>query len=961
MSPLGLVFDDVGSENSDLWNALVRDLRGFPAVYFLGSVRQEDVSFVTNHSDTEFISIVLDEDLAEAIWKRLYAENQTSWPHWREPFEESKGLMLEYVHLLTQGRRLAAVIGEQIRMRELQGRNDELRILRSAAVICARGGEVAAARLFEHLDLRPDVANRAIRRLIDEHLVRESRPGVLGGLHTLRSDALVKASHDETVFLASDTLWKSLSATTNERLPRVVQSVLADAGADDEPHSLRKLAIMLGNSDDIDQWTAILTGLGLATLERHVTSFISMLEQHGVERAHWSLASMCADPELDVSFLSESKQLRSLRKAVLAFRSLPKDDLRAACLRHLPEGSGPSHSGGVVETNKLLSCLVPICGGMPIQPIAPRLDFLADGDLNIRQISRLLSTAYLIDPDLAQSLVDSFGGEQALFDSFHIQTAWTTPPTIECAGTHGRTVRSNWHLAAGQHQPDPHESICEICETLIALSPKSDAAASDAVDPMGRVLAVGDHKPYSKNMPRANIPAKARVAWNVAFRQMLQARAAADSLTGYTQQMASLVRRTEIAFRSMTEKWVKAKHISNAQALEITRIVDAVNVLAYSPPETPPSAMTEPVQAGKADSLGTLLTSVLGNLVGRLFGRKASKAAATFAGSLAGQAREHRESGIWRTISSPPLADLDKLSERLVEVSYVLHEMAHDSGPDVGQRIARRARKARLGKAVRTVARHCRLLAEERFDNRLRGLENTLSERGWSARCVSRLINECDTHHWPPRQVAVLVEIEDLESQWAGFADEVVSVGRQHLKNDWPFVAVPVMNEKLLAPLALRSSSHMPLHDSDFVRDWSDCIDEPMFSSSLGTSFDAALVACMHISAIIASRGLQDLHPEEHEILSKAVDGFKRNYEIVANSYDLTKSEHSALALDYLDRSWNRVVDEFEDRKAGKQVKNPLCMTEYSAIAGNECEHAIELAATRLLMLQSECSNAHGA
>lgn len=258
----------------------------------------------------------------------------------------------------------------------------------------------------------------------------------------------------------------------------------------------------------------------------------------------------------------------------------------------------------MVETNKLRSCLVPICGGVPVQRIASRLDLLADSDPDIRQISRLLSTAYLIDPDLAQSLVDSFGGEQALFDLCHAETAWTTPPTIECAGTHARTVRSNWHLAADQHQPDPHETVCEICETLIALSPESDAAASDAVDPMGRAFAVGDHKPWSKNMPRANIPAKARVAWNVAFRQMLQARAAADSLTGYTQQMASLVRRTEIAFRSITEKWARAKHTSNAHALEIARIVDAVNVLACTAPETPPSAMTEPVRAGKADTLG---------------------------------------------------------------------------------------------------------------------------------------------------------------------------------------------------------------------------------------------------------------------------------------------------------------------------------------------------------------------
>ena len=171
----------------------------------------------------------------------------------------------------------------------------------------------------------------------------------------------MKASHDETVYLSADTLWRSLPATTSETLPRVVQSVLADSGADNEPQLLQKLADMLGNSHDIDQWAAILTGLGLATLERHVASFMSMLEQHGVQRAHWSLASMFADPQLDVPVLSESEQLTSLRNAVFAFREMPKHDLRAACLKQLPEEIEPPRNDSISQTNRLLSCLVPIC------------------------------------------------------------------------------------------------------------------------------------------------------------------------------------------------------------------------------------------------------------------------------------------------------------------------------------------------------------------------------------------------------------------------------------------------------------------------------------------------------------------------------------------------------------------------------------------------------------------------
>ena len=138
-SPFGLVLDEVASANSNLWNVLVRELRGIPALYFLGSVRQEDVHLIANQSDTDFIQVVLDEDLAETVWHKLRARSHTSWTHWREPFEQSNGLMLEFVHLLTQGQRLAAVIEEQVRQREREGRNDELKIVRSAAVICAHG------------------------------------------------------------------------------------------------------------------------------------------------------------------------------------------------------------------------------------------------------------------------------------------------------------------------------------------------------------------------------------------------------------------------------------------------------------------------------------------------------------------------------------------------------------------------------------------------------------------------------------------------------------------------------------------------------------------------------------------------------------------------------------------------------------------------------------------------------
>ena len=84
--------------------------------------------------------------------------------------------------------------------------------------------------------------------------------------------------------------------------------------------------------------------------------------------------------------------------------------------------------------------------------------------------------------------------------------------------------------------------------------------------------------------------------------------------------------------------------------------------------------MTQPFRAGTDDTLGAFLTGILGNLSGRLSELDTAKAAATFAGSLHGQAREHGQSEIWRTTSLPPLKELARLSDRLSDVSYILHE-----------------------------------------------------------------------------------------------------------------------------------------------------------------------------------------------------------------------------------------------------------------------------------------------
>lgn len=959
ISPIGLAFDEIGSNNGDLWNHLANELRGLPDVYLLGSVRQEDIEIITNRSDVEFININLNERLAEALWEKLQADRETDWKHWREPFEQSDGLMLEYVHLLTQGKRLNSVIEDQVRQRERENRQDELAIIRSTSVLYAYDGEVEFGKLAELLSIKPEHAALSLKRLIDEHLVKESRPGVLGGLHMLRSAALKTASHDETVFLTNDTLWKALPALTIDTYPRVVQAVLADAAGELETTTLQRLAEILGNSDDIDVWVAVLTGLGLATLERSATTFISQLESNGIERAHWSLASMFAVAEVDTPDFPELEGWSKLHEAILTFRDLPTHDLRLTCLELIPEGTSLPPCRSLSRANKLLSCLVPILGGQAIQ-LAVTPEFEGKGEQDIHEVAAVLSTAYLVSPEIAENLVQAFGGEQILFDWFSAQSPWSTKPIVKLDDTHGRTVRSDRYYITDNEEIDIHETVCDICETLIALSPASNAAASDAIDPMGGPIIVENLRPWSKNMPRKNIPGKARIAWNIAFQQILLARSNSNSLTDYSHQMDELVVRTEKVFRSITEKWIKGKSIPNAEliATEVSEIINAVNSLRHVTPEKPSSIMTKPAKdAGKEDDLGALLVGVLGNLLTRLskiFEDGGIKALATFAGGLASDANGYLHSDIWRALPHPPRHHLKSLATRLGDLSCILHELAYDHDQTSIQRITKAARKSNIGKAIQTSARYCRNTANQRFRKRLHLVESELGNIGWCAKCCSRPENKGDSPFWPAREVAILVELTDFEADGC-YVDDCLTVGKNHFNDQWFFRIVPLLNGQVLSDMALRPSSVLPTPDPEFSSNWKGHIDAPFFSAKSLSIFDAAVNACIRVSSALACCNPKFLHHEEEEFISTAIETFEQNSVLFAELGERTKLDSLLLAHEHLRQIWGEVCKEFDHASAGKRAEEPLCMNSFDVLNGSINDQLSEFGAIRVLLLQDEC------
>jgi energy-coupling factor transporter ATP-binding protein EcfA2 len=955
-SSISLAFDEVGTSNHYLWDKLVHELRGIDYVYLLGSIRQEDVYLISNQSDTKIIEISLNERIANDIWLQLKAKRQTDWLHWREPFEISDGLMLEYIHILTKGERLSALITEQVSQREKEQRNDELAIIRATSVLCACGGEIDAKKLFIALEIPLSEASHALKRLLDEHLVSETRAGILGGLHLLRSTALVEASHDEIVYQVDESLWSCIKSVTTESLPHVIRSIYIKSTGKEQCF-LEQLAEILLADNDIELWVAILTGLGFVTLEKEAKMLISVLRKNEIRPSLWSVASLFAVSNTEIPDLPKTRW-SDTRSAILEYRELPTYDFRAECLNLLGDKTAFPIPVTLKQATNLFSCFAPIANGNPVK-LKLSLDFSAVDETDIHEVVDLIATANTINPKHAEHIVSTFGGEKILLTWMQKQIPWLAEPVIETMGDHGRTVRANWFYIDEVSENDSNKTTVDICEMLIALSPASDAAASDAVNSLGRVISVGEFQPYSKNMSRDNISVKSQIAWNITFRQIIFSHMGENSLTNYVQQISVLLKKTEKIFRLYTEKWMRRVKIKNADALtdEINELIQKINNLSYMDSSLPTSIRSKVTSgAGMDDPIVGILSGILSQLLSSIASSSSdeNKLIAIQAADYSSRLSKQLTSSIWRTIQKPPKQEITLLAQRLNDIASIFHEMAYNQL--LAFDVVKYAKKGNIGKAVYSAAYFCTNKANIRLKNMLKKVETILEQSGWTAKCWLRTDDKEDSPNWPSKEIAILVDINSFED--GDYSETCLHIASDTFKDKWRFYVVPVINNQVIASLAMsppNSIIPLPFPYINFYTKWKKDIKRTFHTPKVSACFDIASTACHKISSIILCRDMQNLHPKEDDLLEEQINLFKQNLNEIEAIYEDIQAEIFQIAIDYLNGLWERVVEEFELKNNEEIIDSSLCLNGCSLLSGKINEDANNLGIIRMLIMQEEC------
>ena len=209
-TPVLVCIDDIGRPHTARWPALAEQLLEQPGVRLLAAAREEDFepAFVTAGGVP--VRPRLTPELGLEIAAQLEAREVPLHATPEAAVADADGLLMEFVAILTTGRRLEAVVTEQVHARFVGSRETERDALRfvSAAHIA---GLALDPNVLNRLCARAPDLPQALATLSDELLIREARDGTWRGLHELRSSAVNRAIH-EVPPPESETLQQLLAA-----------------------------------------------------------------------------------------------------------------------------------------------------------------------------------------------------------------------------------------------------------------------------------------------------------------------------------------------------------------------------------------------------------------------------------------------------------------------------------------------------------------------------------------------------------------------------------------------------------------------------------------------------------------------------------------------------------------------------------------------------------------------------
>lgn len=904
--PVGFVVDDVGREEATSgWDALVKEVAAVPGLLVLGTIREEDLFPLRTLARTSIVRPTLDEPLAERVWKALSNNKDIQFAHWREPFDLSHGLMLEYTHLLMQGRRLEETVAEQVRRRLEERRDDELAVLAVVAFATAQGGIIDPERLRSRLGWETPRLARALRRLIDEHAIRRVADGGLAGLHEIRSTYLDSAIQDLLGQPRSAALVEAVHTTGPEHFAKLVVRALRGWPSEEDALLSAAAERLADPATPVEVWIGILHGLGLATADRVAAQWlaISRAEELDDRQSAVGFTMAVAGTKFGIDLFAK------VDAAITKFEDVKVVDLRRRLLDRLDDGCRPPIVD-LAQAHEIAAALLPLAGCAE----APGLYFEIEGDLSAQplvDVLELIQTVREASAEQADEMIKGAGGVEALLDRLYQETPWITHPMLaehEGAVSVCGYVR---HISPDV-QPDIHADVVRLCELMSIAAPQAEWIVSDAILADGRSTGFGDFRLALKCMPRSAIGAPPRVPWNRAQLRALGRLTGAESQTGRTTALARAIEELSGQLKDAADFFCRQE--TPGPWWSGLRIMRTLLTSFIAPPRDIEDVSGPRDQGvyGGYDALHGFATDVE-RLVAELVDQEQSslRLMAFRAKGLAETATKLRDPNLWRMTAEDPLPALALISTVLWNVAAVLI----DADADIARLRSSALRLTKTSRRNNSLARAARE-ARERMSRdvtfRIEEIEALLAGHGLDVEVFACTEDEAVGLSLLNAKYLALLKVEAL-LDW--FLAEPTFLAAAEGLPDLTNLAFAPLLKGVVAPFGLQYLvSALPY--AGLVEDWSGRIPYPILEDAILTDFKRAMDILALASTILQSQGRPLLGVEE-DYLAEQLDELAPLLDKFATIVKRDQDPVVATAAAFLIEQFERVQSEWRGEQEG--------------------------------------------
>ena len=299
--------DDLGRPRTRAWPLAAGRLLALPGVVLLGAVRQEDFTPELLRHGGVLVELRLDDAEATAIANQLARLGVDLRLEIAEAVRLADGQLMEFLFLLTTGRRLQAVLADQV---ETLFRAADPTAVHVARLVCAShviGVSLDAPHLADGIDVeRQDALTQALRRLQHEHIITTEDESAWRGLHQRRSEVLTDLLHATPPPTRSATLAEVLAILHPSALGWGLRRV-AELFGDRIGPQPDVVPLAISRCAHASELAALFEGLERADHSWTARAYIPVIDRHrrkGVSLLSWAFL-VCANSFADVDFGSD--------------------------------------------------------------------------------------------------------------------------------------------------------------------------------------------------------------------------------------------------------------------------------------------------------------------------------------------------------------------------------------------------------------------------------------------------------------------------------------------------------------------------------------------------------------------------------------------------------------------------------------------------------------------------------